>query len=389
MASVLLLLILVTFSVQENEVSGRKVKERWSGVSSNYTIKVLFPSTQRGAINNSPSVVFEGMDTLFAPFKGWTVSEQMGMKLGERYPNGSWDGLIGSAVSGRADFVMQFVNPNIFDAGHDIPVTLGPIALDGSLAIISAAKEEPKFYTTLLGFFRDAVSLEFYTYCLIWTLIFISTHTIIVIFLWKRKPKRMRASARNACAGKISYPKAVILNLINCLWIVTEIFVLTDSSATPKVKIRKTKSLTVLTSAVIIAVYYALDIVLWSMLSGELAVETPPKHIDSISDLIKARELTPTILTDFGAFSSLATSTNAKERALYDHILKYPAKDSRVSFNGDGSTSTRDIYKMIKEVNDSKIAVIERVFSFSFVPLICFHQPVLTGCVGGGCNKRG
>ena len=155
------------------------------------------------------------------------------MKLGERLPNGSWDGVIGSAIEGRGDIVMQIINPNIFDSAYDIPGQIGPVTNDGSLSILSASTEVLKEHTTLLGFFSDAVEAEFYFYCLVWTLVFLVTHTAIVLAVWKRGgPKQPRVSIEADYEGEnISHLKAALLTIVNCFWMITEIFVLTETTA--------------------------------------------------------------------------------------------------------------------------------------------------------------
>ena len=281
-----------------------------------------------------PKAGQDACDVAFSPFADWDTIEYLGMKIGQRLPNGSYDGQIGALASGKADVLMQFVNPAMFDSSYDIPGTIGPIAYDGKLAILSVGQPGDQISSSLLDFFSTHVDGEFYFYTLVWTLIFIATRTIIVITLWDAN--KVGAKPKVSIEGnyineefirdesQVSKMKAVIKTVINCIWLISEIFLLTEAKSEPSVKIRKTYSLAIMTFSLVICVYYALDLVMWNLLSAELMIETPSRFVDSITDLINGtgRGMKPVILTDFGALSYLEFSTNEDESELYRYIKR-------------------------------------------------------------------
>ena len=63
---------------------------------------------------------------------------------------------------------------------------------------------------------------------------------------------------------KRSNAKVTIMTATICMWLITEVKLLAESTVKPKIKIRKTMSLAVLTFSLILSVYYALDMVMWN-----------------------------------------------------------------------------------------------------------------------------
>ena len=342
-----------------------------------------------------PKVSQDACDLLFSPFADWDTVEYLGMKIGERLPNGSYDGQIGAVASGKADMIIQLVNPAMFDSSHDIPGTFGPIAYDGTLAILSVGQPGDQISSSLLDFFSTNVDGEFYFYTLVWTLIFIVTRTIIVITLWDANKRNANKRDANKVGAKpkvsieadeesihneseVSTIKAIIKTVINCIWLISEIFLLTESKSEPSVKIRKTFSLAIMTFSLVICVYYALDLVMWNLLSAELTIETPSRFVDSITDLINGtgRGMKPVILTDFGALSYLGFSTNEDESELYRYIKRWNESENQIGFNSaEGVKSLSDTGKLFTDVTTGTTAFIERVFSFGFIPILCYHKP--------------
>lgn len=337
------------------------------------------------------------------------------MKLGERLPNGSYDGLIGAAAERGGDIIMQLVNPGSFDVDLGVPGSFGPIAFDAELSILSAGQPADQSETTLLNFIVVSVEQNFSLYIFIWTIMFIFIHTVIVFILWKghlRDERHLRREYRHRAiqlsrispptegtggttisdvdklvgkTRKKSYGKnkpsnacAVIMTVTNCIWLIIEVLLLTESSVKPKLMIRKTFSLAILIFSLIVSVYYTLDLVLWNYLSADLAVNLPAKYIDHILDLINATSPTgskviPVIFTDFGALSYLESSTNEDERALFNYIESFPGNVSKVTFSGNN-----DIQKslqLVESVSSGQVALIERAFAYTFVPLLCYHKP--------------
>lgn len=82
------------------------------------------------------------------------------------------------------------------------------------------------------------------------------------------------------------------------------------------------------------------------------------------------------ILTDFGAFSYLEYSASSEERKLYDYITNDSNSSfSQISFNGESAESIQESGGLIRDVADGKVALIERIFSFSFLLLTCYFEP--------------
>lgn len=337
------------------------------------------------------------------------------MKLGERLPNGSYNGLIGAAAERRGDIIMQFVNPGSFDVDLDVPGSFGPIAFDAELSILSAGQPADKSETTLLSVIAVSVEPNVSLYLFIWTIMFMIIHTVIVFILWKghirdkrhlrreyrhKTMQQSRRSSQPEVTGgtaivdvdkiggkkrKNSHRKkkpsnacAVIMTVTNCIWLIIEVLLLTESSVKTKLMIRKTFSLAILTFSLIISVYYVFDLVLWNCLSADLAVNLPAKYIDHILDLVNATSPTgskviPVILTDFGALSYLKSSTNEDERALFNYIQSFPGNVSKVTFNDYKDMHT--LFQLIEAVSNGQVALIERAFTYTFVPLLCYCRP--------------
>lgn len=78
-------------------------------MSKNTTIRALVPwNSSRGLHKEklSPQIL-ELLNLSFEPFDNWTLVKFQGQKLGERCPNGSWDGLIGGLADGKGDPVSK------------------------------------------------------------------------------------------------------------------------------------------------------------------------------------------------------------------------------------------------------------------------------------------
>lgn len=112
-------------------------------------------------------------------------------------------------------------------------------------------------------------------------------YTIIVVILWERDilntsevNVRIRVSIevydeseKEATNQPKSCIQAMLLTILTFAWIIVEILLLTDTYSKPRVRYRATQSLLILTSSLILSVCYVLDLVIWGMLSGELAIE--------------------------------------------------------------------------------------------------------------------
>lgn len=360
-------------------ITTRKVGQRWSGMSTNMTIRVLVPILKSGTINDNaltmlPPAMVDMLDLFFKPFKRYTAIENLGIKIGERLPNGSFDGLIGAQAAGKADMIFQFVDPALMDVDLGVPGHFGPIAFDGQMAILSAGQPPLEVESSLLSFLVDSVEGNLYKYILIGLIMLMIIHTMFVIACRQEQGQRRRHRQGRDVWG---YPLMIANQFVTSLWLVMEVLLITESTVKPKIKIRKTASLTVVTFAFIVCVYYAMDIVLWNHLTAELSAELPSKFINGIKDLINATTsngtlIVPILLPDLGTLAYLKSSPGQDEQDLVKYINRFDSK-SAVKFQNEEYSD--QLMSLIEAVSKGDAALIEKKVSFATLPLFCYHRP--------------
>lgn len=378
-----------------------KVGQRWSGQSKNMTIRVLFPTLKRGTVNEhshnllSPS----SQDTInlgFRPFKGIRPTEVIGTKIGDRLPNGSFDGMIGALAAGRADMMFQTLDPGVFDVDLGIPGHIGPVAFDGQLAILSAGQPPLEVESSLLSFIVESVEGNLYKYIFIWLFLLMIIHTLFVITCRQEQRTRRLGHGQGLWDDNRTFAQIIAKQFLNSLWLVLEVLLVTESTVKPKIKIRETTSLTIITFSFIICVYYAMDIVLWNHLTAQLSMELPSKFIDHVHELINATTnngsfIIPIVIHGYGTLNYLKTSSRPVEQELLKYINQFPPNVSIQSFNKLGTTF--NIYPLFEKLARGETAMIDRKASFFAVPMLCYHKPELAkkmhvsaNSFGGGYN---
>ena len=271
-----------------------------------------------------------------------------------------FDGFIGVIQRNESDIFVQFVRPDStpFEPGHFLTFA----EIDDSPRIYSIRRESKEIIVIDIMYLWTNFGVETWFYLLI-SLILCSFVFILISVIKENYP----ISSLIRSAAKL---------LLNSFWNYFTLFV--DMAAT---KVLPSKSAIVLWTSVVIAIFYAIHIVLMGTLSTDLTVPVTLPSIESLSDLLYDPEFNstqPVIFRQMNMYSVLKHSrVGTDERALFEKI----ASNENVSVKEIGMTNHElgfsTVMDLIEQTVRGKVAIIENsnFINPAIINGFCFLNP--------------
>lgn len=185
-----------------------------------------------------------------------------------------------------------------------------------------------------------------------------------------------------ACAVEIATIRDMVICFFQSFW---NYFMLSVDMA-PTTTLPFKSAITLWTS-VVLAIYYAIHMVLMGTLSTDLTVPPAIRSIETLSDLLYDPEFnktTPVIIRSLNMYSVLRSSRpGTQERALFERLIQNESVSVKEVDVNDREGMGQTIGQLIDDAYEGKIAIIEnsQFVLPVFIYGLCYVKPKFTSAI--------